>query len=357
MNNTTQQFDDIVLMQYADGELDEKTSLALEKALVTDKELLSRLKIHIKTQIDLMESQANYSLEPPQQLINLLDSLEYQESVTKQSQRHKQPSPSATGWLSSLFKPKRSGSFEVNDDGTASKKGLASLIVPLAITTAIAFSIISFQQTINSLTAEVNSIPTSSLARLQASSNAYVNYSSSSNNGALESQLDDLSNRLIATRGELQSYQQRLILTTSKSQVLEDEVAQMKDARPELYVMTNALEYTIEKLATESKMAQVSQEKYDNLAKALAENNLATAIRMINRIETLQETAEGIAITTAFAPLLGIAKLIEFTEGEIKNYCFEIDEIVASEKEILGEVSALNKEVLTEYNINCLPAK
>ena len=90
-SNTNQQFDDIVLMQYADGELDEATSRALEKALVTDKELLSRLKIHIKTQIDLMESQANYSLEPSQQFINLLDSLEYQESVAKQSQKHKQP--------------------------------------------------------------------------------------------------------------------------------------------------------------------------------------------------------------------------------------------------------------------------
>ena len=345
-----QQFDDIVLMQYADGELDDTTTLALEEALHGDKDLREKLKVHLKTRILLLESQMDYSLEMPQQLTNLLDSLEYQESVAKQSQRHKQPSPSATSWLASLFKPRDSGSFEANDDGTASNKRVTSLIIPLAITTAIAFLAINSQQTIKSL-------ETSSLQRLQASSNTHVNYGSSSNNDALESRLDDLSNRLIATRGELQSYQQKLILTTSKSQVLEDEVAQMKDARPELYVMKSALEYTEEKLEIEGKVAQVSQEKYDNLANALVNNNRVAATRMVNRIETLQETADGIAITTAVAPLLGIAKLIEFTEGEIKNYCFEIDEIVASEKEILGEVSTLNKEVLTEYNINCLPAK
>jgi len=355
-SNTNQQFDDIVLMQYADGELDETTSHALEKALVTDKELLSRLKIHIKTQIDLMESQANYSLEPPQQLINLLDSLEYQESVAKQSQRHKQSSPSTTSWLASLFKPKRSGSFEVNDDGTASRKSLVSLIAPLAITAAIAVTVMNFQQTISGLTAEVNSMPSTNLEKLQESQGTYSNYGDiSSDSSPLESRLDNLNNHLIAARGELQSSQQRLILATSKSQVLADELAQMRDARPEVSALKAKMEVAKAQLVTESKVAQVSQEKYDRLVSAIVERNTITTMRTLERIELLEKTTEGVAITTAVAPFIGMVKFIEFTENEIKNYCLEIDEIVTSEKEIFGEIRALKNEVLAEYNKNCLP--
>jgi len=354
-SNTNQQFDDIVLMQYADGELDEATSHALEKALVTDKELLSRLKIHIKTQIDLMESQANYSLEPPQQFINLLDSLEYQESVAKQSQKHKQPNPSATSWLASLFKPKRSGSFEVNDGGTASRKSLVSLIVPLAIAVAIAVTVMNSQQTISSLT-ERNSMPSTNLAKLLESQSTYSNYSNiSSDSSPLESRLDSLNNHLIAARGELHSAQQKHILATSKSQVLEDELAQMRDARPEVRALKAKMEVAKAQLVTEGRIAQVSQEKYDRLVSAIVERNTITAMRTLERIELLEKTTEGVAITIAVAPFIGMVKFIEFTENEIKNYCLEIDEIVASEKEIFGEVRALKNEVLAEYNTNCLP--
>ena len=320
-SNANKQFDDIVLMQYADGELDEATSRALEKALVTDKELLSRLKIHIKTQIDLMESQANYSLEPPQQFINLLDSLEYQESVAKQSQKHKQPNPSATNWLASLFKPKGSNSPEVNADGSTSKKSLVSLIVPLAIAVAIAVTAMNFQQAINSLTAEVNSMPSTNLVKLKESQSSYSNYSNiSSDSSPLESRLDDLNNHLIAARGELHSAQQIHILATSKSQVLEDELAQMRDARPKVKTLIAKMEVSKAQLTTESRVAQVSKQEYDRLANVLVERNTITAIKALERIELLEKTTEGVAIITTVAPFIGVVKLIEFTEGEIKKH-------------------------------------
>lgn len=175
----------------------------------------------------------------------------------------------------------------------------------------------------------------------------------SSADSSLESQLDDLNNQLIATRGELQSVQQKLILSTSKSQVLEDEVAQMKDARPEVKSLKTQLAATEEKLETEGKVAQVSQEKYDNLAAALAEQNLSVAVRNTNRIVNLKETAGASSITAAAVPLLSIATLIDYTRNEIKNYCNDIEEMIALENEALGEVKSITGDVMERFAAQC----
>ena len=175
----------------------------------------------------------------------------------------------------------------------------------------------------------------------------------SSADSSLESQLDDLNNQLIATRGELQSVQQKLILSTSKSQVLEDEVAQMKDARPEVKSLKTQLAATEEKLETEGKVAQVSQEKYDNLAAALAEQNLSVAVRNTNRIVNLKETAGASSITAAAVPLLSIATLIDYTRNEIKNYCNDIEEMIALENEALGKVKSITGDVMERFAAQC----
>ena len=175
----------------------------------------------------------------------------------------------------------------------------------------------------------------------------------SSADSSLESQLDDLNNQLIATRGELQSVQQKLILSTSKSQVLEDEVAQMKDARPEVKSLKTQLAATEEKLETEGKVAQVSQEKYDNLAAALAEQNLSVAVRNTDRIVNLKETAGASSITAAAVPLLSIATLIDYTRNEIKNYCNDIEEMIALENEALGEVKSITGDVMERFAAQC----
>ena len=161
------------------------------------------------------------------------------------------------------------------------KANIASVVLIIALIASYFF----FQSKIDTLESQLNSTDSETVDGTNSSNgSSYI----ASSNSSLESQLDDLNSQLIATRGELQSVQQKLILSTSKSQVLEDEVAQMKNARPELNVITNALENTIEKLATEGKVAQVSQEKYDNLAAALAEQNLSVAVRNTNRIVNLK---------------------------------------------------------------------
>ena len=190
--------------------------------------------------------------------------------------------------------------------------------------------------------------PVSSSTTSDGSSN-YI----ASEGSSLESQLDDLNNQLIATRSELQSVQQKLILSTSKSQVLKDEVAQMKDARPELIAVKDELENTKEKLATEGKVAQVSQEKYDSLAAALAETNLQVAVRNSNRISHLKETSSAASITAAVVPLLSIATLIQYTRDEIKNYCSDIEGMLALEKEALGEIKSVTGVVMERFEVQC----
>ena len=174
-----------------------------------------------------------------------------------------------------------------------------------------------------------------------------------SDSGSLESQLDDLNSQLITTRGELQSIQQKLIISTSKSQVLEDEVAQMKDARPELNAVKGELENTKAKLETEGQATQVSQEKYDSLAAALAETNLQVAVRNANRISHLKETSSAASITAAVVPLLSIATLIQYTRDEIKNYCSDIEGMLILENEALGEIRSITGMVMERFETQC----
>jgi len=198
------------------------------------------------------------------------------------------------------------------------------------------------QGSIDDLEAQLNSTETTS-----ESSNVASDASS------LESQLDDLNNQLITARGELQSVQQKLIISTSKTQVLEDELAQMKDARPEVKSLEQQLADKEEELETKGQVAQVSQEKYDNLAAALAKRNLSVAVRNTNRITNLKETTSASSITAAAVPLLSIATLIDYTRSEIKNYCNDIEDIIALENEALGEVRSISGAVMDRFAAQC----
>jgi hypothetical protein len=336
-------------MQYADGELDEAISLALEKALVKDKELLSRLKIHIKTQIDLMESQANYSLEPPEQLINLLESLDHQESVEKLSQKQNPLNSSITSWLASLFRSKNSQTSTANADGSSTANSVVSNGVVVVLFAATAWYALSSQQTVNRLNDEIYSTSQISIA-------SYGNKPTSRGIPYEQTnyrQLDDINNQLIASRGELQNLQQKLILSTSKAQVLAHEVAQIEDARPELNAVQSMHENTQEELATKGKAAQVSQEKYDNLAAALVEQNLKVAVRNSNRISHLKETTTTFSLITSVAPVISVATLINMTMEEINNYCEDIEQIIELEELVFGEVRSVTGVLLEAFKSEC----
>jgi len=218
------------------------------------------------------------------------------------------------------------------------KANIASVVLIIALIASYFF----FQNKIDTLESQLESPAT-------VETLSYV----TSDSGSLESQLDDLNSQLITTRGELQSIQQKLIISTSKSQVLEDEVAQMKDARPELNAVKGELENTKAKLETEGQATQVSQEKYDSLAAALAETNLQVAVRNANRISHLKETSSAASITAAVVPLLSIATLIQYTRDEIKNYCSDIEGMLILENEALGEIRSITGMVMERFEAQC----
>jgi len=220
------------------------------------------------------------------------------------------------------------------------KANIASVVLIIALIASYFF----FQNKIDALESQLGSPDVE-----EVDSSSY----SSSDDSPLESQLDDLNSQLVAARGELQAVQQKLILSTSKSQVLEDEVAQMKDARPEVQTLKTQLAATEEQLVTEGKVAQVSQERYDALAAALAKQNLNVAVRNSNRISLLKETTSASSITAAAVPLLSIATLIQYTRDEIKNYCLDIEEMIALEIQTLGDIRSVTGAVMEKFEAQC----
>ena len=223
------------------------------------------------------------------------------------------------------------------------KSNIASVVLIIALIASYFF----FQNKIDTLESQLESPATVSATVEETSS--FV----ASDDNSLKAQLDDLNSQLITSRGELKSVQQKLILSTSKSQVLEDEVAQMKDARPELTAVKVELESTKVKLETEGQVSQVSQEKYDRLAAALTETNLQIAVRNSNRISLLKETSSAASITAAVVPLLSIATLVQYTRDEIKNYCSDIEEMLALENEALGEIKSITGVVMEKFTAQC----
>ncbi|HIL20147.1 MAG TPA: hypothetical protein EYG22_00880 [Candidatus Thioglobus sp.] len=226
------------------------------------------------------------------------------------------------------------------------KANIASVVLIIALIASYFF----FQNKIDTLESQLSSTDSETVSDTYSSNgSSYI----ASSDSTLESQLDDLNSQLIATRGELQSVQQKLILSTSKSQVLEDEVAQMKDARPEVQTLKTQLAATEEKLETEGKVAQVSQEKYDALAAALAKQNFNVAVRNSNRITLLKETTSASSITAVAVPLLSIATLIQYTRDEIKNYCSDIEEMITLESQTLGEIRSVTGAVMERFEEQC----
>ena len=219
------------------------------------------------------------------------------------------------------------------------KANIASVILIIALIASYFF----FQSKIDTLESQLES------PIIAVESSNYI----ASVESPLQSQLDDLNGQLITTRAELQSIQQKLILSTSKFQVLEDELAQMKDARPELSAIKVELEDTKEELVTKGKVAQVSQEKYDALAAALTAINVKVAVRNADRISLLKDTTSATAITAAAVPFLSIATLIDYTRSEIKNYCNDIEEMIALENETLGEIRSVIGEVMEKFEAQC----
>jgi len=345
------QFNDEVLMLYADGALDEKTSAMLEVAMVGDSELRERIKLFITAKIYLTESQELEPVEIPSHIRSAITKIE-QEKKPKKEQEH----TTARSWLgliaafiSSIFHSSK-GESPRHLHGTPQPDGSVSLIgfrkisisMPILIAGIGLAGGVYFYSVIEGLN-----------LKLQQGSSIESSSFVTSNSIALESQLEDLNSQYIVTIGELQSLQQKLILATSKSQVLEDEVASMQDVRPVLYSLETQLAATEEVLITVGRVAQVSQEKYDALANELVVANLHFAVRNMNRIVELKETTAAVSLATAVAPAIGVAKLIDYTFEEIQNYCADIEWIIRIEQKAVGEVRSIIGAVKERFESQC----
>ena len=220
------------------------------------------------------------------------------------------------------------------------KANIASVVLVIALIASYFF----FQNKIETLESQLSSTDAEVVE-----SPTYI----ASDSSTLQEQLDDLSDQLIITRGELHTIQQKLILSTSKTQVLEDEAAQITDARPELKSVKKELVEVKEELTREEQESQVSQEKYDSLATALADQNRKVAIRNTKRIKNLKDTTGAASITAAAVPLLSIATLIEYTRKEIKNYCNDLEDIIALENEAFGEIKSIIGDVMKRFEAQC----
>ena len=69
MDSKNTKYDDITLMQYADGELDDSERLSLDKDLINNKELQDRLAVFALTRDDLV----NTKMKPPKHIEDLID--------------------------------------------------------------------------------------------------------------------------------------------------------------------------------------------------------------------------------------------------------------------------------------------
>ncbi len=160
------------------------------------------------------------------------------------------------------------------------------------------------------------------------------------------STLDEINNQLINTRTLLKQTQQKLLLATSKSQVLEDEMAQMRDVRPKIKTLQNSLKSTQQKLKQANK-------KMHHFTKMLKSQNKTIAGKNIVRIQELKKTSTGIAVGGLLVPAVGLTILAAHTIEEINNYCANIKNIITTEKKLFGKTISLDKKMLDNYRQQC----
>jgi len=164
---------------------------------------------------------------------------------------------------------------------------------------------------------------------------------------------DDLDAQLIATQGELQAIQQKLILANSKAQIAEDEMGQMADARSELKSLKGNLHLSNHLLKKVSDDLSAIQDEYKLLAELFIQQNKSAAEQSTQHLAKLTAITRGVSITAALSPLIAIAKLIEYGSEEIKSYCGDIEAIILLEKKAFATNTSLTTEALDQYNKYC----
>ena len=174
-----------------------------------------------------------------------------------------------------------------------------------------------------------------------------------SNISPIELQLDDLSNQLIITRGELFHVQQKLILSVSKTVVLEDKLKQASNNLKVIQPIKQELKDTKVALELSELELQGSNEKHRQLANSFITQNEVTINRSLDRIKLLSQTSSGATMTASAVPFIGVAALIVYTQDQTKKSCAEIKYVIENEQQIFGNTTSLTPNMLDEYESQC----
>ena len=161
------------------------------------------------------------------------------------------------------------------------------------------------------------------------------------------STLEDLNSQLVSTRSALREAQQKLLLATSKTSVLDSEISQIHDARGKVKVLEGSLKNTQQEL-------ELSGIKLDYLESVFKLQNKATIKKNIARIKELKETSTGIVVTGFIVPAVGVATLISYTVEEIHNYCGNIKNTIDLEEKVFGKIISLDAEMQNNYHQQCV---
>ena len=169
----------------------------------------------------------------------------------------------------------------------------------------------------------------------------------------LASQLDDINNQLIDVRSELRTTQQKLIVSASKSAVLEDELAQTKEKIKAFQPIEQELEEAKKALKLSELKLQTSVENHNQLQADFAKQNKAFINRSLDRIKLLNQTSSGVSMTASAVPFVGVAALIVYTQDQTKKSCEDIKDIIDNENKVFGETLSLEPDMLAEYQEKC----
>jgi len=169
----------------------------------------------------------------------------------------------------------------------------------------------------------------------------------------LASQLDDINNQLIDVRSELRTTQQKLIVSASKSTVLEDELAQTKEKIKAFQPIEQELEDAKKALKLSELKLQTSAENHNQLQADFAKQNKAFINRSLDRIKLLNQTSSGVSMTASAVPFVGVAALIVYTQDQTKKSCEDIKDIIDNENKVFGETLSLEPDMLAEYQEKC----
>ena len=169
----------------------------------------------------------------------------------------------------------------------------------------------------------------------------------------LASQLDDINNQLIDVRSELRTTQQKLIVSASKSTVLEDELAQTREKIKAFQPIEQELEEAKKALKLSELKLQTSVEDHNQLQADFAKQNKAFINRSLDRIKLLNQTSSGVSMTASAVPFVGVAALIVYTQDQTKKSCEDIKDIIDNENKVFGETLSLEPDMLAEYQEKC----